>query len=77
MHLSKSILEPIGEDIRIDLNIFCEGKYEKYIAEYYVMQDEGEEISGACLNSKMKEETILAVEEAVITALMKKYGEDQ
>lgn len=86
--LSESILELTGnyrvetyrltlndfeEEVRIELNIFGEGEYETYIGEYYVMQDESEEISGACLNRKTKEEILLAVEEAVITELIKKH----
>ena len=84
--LSKSILKPTGEyrvetfhlflhdfdeEIRIELKIFGE---EIYIGEYYVMHDEQEEMSGACIRHKTKEDTLLAVEEAVIAALRKKHS---
>lgn len=82
--LSNSLLEQIGDyrvevytmeifeyeaDVEIALKIFGENEIASYVGEFEITMSDGKTTSGACLNRATKEETFLAVEEAVIKIL--------
>ena len=82
--LGKSLLEPAGEyrvemyamevfgyeaHIHIELKIFGEGSNESYIGHFEIERADGKAARGACMNRSTKEETFIAVEEAVMEML--------
>lgn len=62
--------------VEIDLKIIGEPGSESYIGHYLITRDDGKTTEGSCVNKPTKEDTLLAVEEAVIKMLNnKKYWE--
>lgn len=65
-------MEVFGYDdvlVEIDLKIIGEPGYETYIGHYLITTDDGKTAEGTCVNRPTKEDTLLAVEKAVIKQL--------
>lgn len=61
--------------VEIDLKIIGEPGHESYIGHYLITRDDRKTAEGSCVNRPTKEETLLAIEEAVIKMLNNKKWE--